>query len=152
MKAASNALFIMFMIMATFTPVAHAEDTPERQVKLPAFLEIIRSAKQLEDARVPAAAEKSQTRKAFEEALKAGKQVQNDLEWLIHNADPPGRLYAAALIKRFDAKRGSEALEDLKSDKDSVSYKQGGEVVHYSVGEIALDQLSAHPTIVIDKP
>ncbi|MBC7997245.1 MAG: hypothetical protein IAF58_04850 [Leptolyngbya sp.] len=151
MKAASNALFIMFMIMAIFSPVSRAEDTPERAVKLPAFLEIIRSAKQLEDARIPASAEKSQTRKAYEEASQAGKRVQNDLEWLIHNAEPPGRLYAAALIKRFDAQRGKEAFEDLKSDKDSVSYKQGGEVVHYSVGEIAIDLLSPHPNIVIDK-
>jgi hypothetical protein len=129
-----------------------APSTEEAAVKLPAFLETLKNAKQIEDSRVPVNAQKSDLRKAFEEAAKAGVGVKSDVIWLTHNASPAGRLYAVSLLKRLDPQSAKSTLEEFKQDRENVSYKHGGEIVHYSVGEIAIDQLSAHPIIVIDLP
>lgn len=101
---------------------------------------------------MPANALKSDLRKAFEEAAKAGAGIKSEVVWLTHNASPAGRLYAVSLLKKLDPQTAKSTLEEFKQDRENVSYKHGGEVVHYSVGEIAIDQLSAHPIIVIDLP
>lgn len=161
MKPASNALIISFLLMSGLSNGLCAQETPqthqapsaeETTVKLPAFLETLKNAKQIEDTRLPVNAPKSDLRKAFEEAAKAGVGVKSDVVWLTHNASPAGRLYAVSLLKRLDPQSAKGMLEEFKQDRESVPYKHGGEVVHYSVGEIAIDQLSAHPIIVIDLP
>ncbi len=161
MKPASNALIISFLLMSGLSNGSGAQETPQNQpapsteeaaVKLPAFLETLKNAKQIEDSRVPVNAQKSDLRKAFEQAAKAGVGVKSDVIWLTHNASPAGRLYAVSLLKRLDPQFARSTLEEFKQDRENVSYKHGGEVVHYSVGEIAIDQLSAHPIIVIDLP
>lgn len=161
MKPASNALIISFLLLSGLSNGVCAEETSqtpqtpaaeESAVKLPAFLETLKSAKLVEDSRVPANAPKSELRKAFEEAAKAGVGVKSDVIWLTHNASPAGRLYAVSLLKKLDPQTAKSTLEEFKQDRENVSYKHGGEVVHYSVGEIAIDQLSAHPIIVIDLP
>ncbi len=161
MKPATNALIISFLLLSGLSNNARAEEaapTPktlaaeETAVKLPPCLETLKNAKQVEDSRLPANAPKSELRKAFEEAAQAGVGVKTDVIWLTHNASPAGRLYAISLLKKLDPQTAKATLEELKADRDSVSYKHGGEIVHYSVGEIAIDQLSAHPIIVIDLP
>ncbi len=161
MKPATNALIISFLLLSGLSNGVRAEDkaetpkTPaaeESAVKLPAFLETLKNAKMIEDSRLPANAPRSELRKAFEEATKAGVGVKTDLIWMTHNASPAGRLYAVSLLKKLDPQTAKSTLEAFKRDRESVSYKHGGEIVHYSVGEIAIDQLSAHPIIVIDIP
>ncbi|MBA3856253.1 MAG: hypothetical protein C0507_05025 [Cyanobacteria bacterium PR.3.49] len=161
MKPASNALIVSFLLLSGLSNGVRAEDaaqtpkTPtseESTVKLPAFLETLKNAKLIEDSRLPANAPKSDLRKAFEEAAKAGSGVKTDVIWMTHNASPAGRLYAVSLLKKIEPQTAKTTLEELKADRESVSYKHGGEIVHYSVGEIAIDQLSAKPIIVIDLP
>jgi len=161
MKPASNALIVSFLLLSALSNIVCAEEaaqsptTPtqeESTVKLPAFLETLRSAKVIEDSRLPANAPKSELRKAFEEAVKAGNGIKTDVIWLTHNASPAGRLYAVCLLKKLEPQTAKSTLEEFKTDKDNVSYKHGGEIVHYSVGEIAIDQLSPKPIIVIDLP
>lgn len=161
MKPASNALIISFLLMSGLSNGLCAQETPqtpqapvteESAVKLPAFLETLKNAKQIEDSRLPANAPKSDLRKAFEQAAKAGVGVKSDIIWLTHNASPAGRLYAVSLLKKIDPQTAKSTMEEFKQDRENVSYKHGGEIVHYSVGEIAIDQLSAHPIIVIDLP
>ncbi len=161
MKPATNALIISFLLLSGLSNGVRAEEssetpkTPaaeESTVKLPDFLETLKNAKQIEDSRLPANAPKSELRKAFEQAVKAGSGVKTDVIWMTHNASPAGRLYAVSLLKKLDPPSAKSTLEELKQDKDNVTYKHGGEIVHYSVGEIAIDQLSAHPIIVIDLP
>ncbi len=159
MKAASNALIISFIVLSGLSNYVSAQEstqtpkTPaaeESTVKLPAFLETLKNAKVIEDSRLPANAQKSELRKAFEDAAKAGSGVKTDLVWMTHNATPAGRLYAVSLLKKLDPQGAKSVLQELKEDRENVSYKHGGEIVHYSVGEIAIDQLSQHPIIVID--
>lgn len=161
MKPASNALIISLILLFGLCPIVYAEDasvpakdaaTDEAAVKLPPFLETLKNAKLIEDSRIPANAEKSDLRKAFEDAAKAGSGVKTDVIWLTHNASPAGRLYAVSLLKKLDAASAKAVLEEFKADRESVSYKNKGQIVHYSVGEIAIDQLSAKPIIVIDLP
>ncbi|MBA3992766.1 MAG: hypothetical protein C0469_04505 [Cyanobacteria bacterium DS2.3.42] len=161
MKPATNALIISFILLSGLSNSVGAEEpsetpkTPaaeESTVKLPVFLETLKNAKQIEDSRLPINAPKSELRKAFEQAVKAGPGVKTDVIWMTHNASPAGRLYAVSLLKKLDPPTAKSTLEEFKQDKDNVSYKHGGEIVHYSVGEIAIDQLSAHPIIVIDLP
>lgn len=161
MKPATNALIISFLLLSGLSNSARAEESSETPktpaaeeavIKLPPYLETLKNAKQIEDSRLPANAPKSELRKAFEEAAKAGVGVKTDILWLTHNASPAGRLYAVSLLKKLDPQTAKATLEEFKADRDNVSYKHGGEIVHYSVGEIAIDQLSAKPIIVIDLP
>ncbi len=161
MKPATNALIISFLLLSGLSNGVRAQEsaetpktpqTEESTVKLPVFLETLKNAKQIEDSRLPASAPKSELRKAFEQAAKAGTGVKTDVVWMTHNASPAGRLYAVSLLKKLDPQIAKSTLEEFKQDRDNVSYRHGGEVVHYSVGEIAIDQLSAHPIIVIDLP
>lgn len=162
MKPASNALIISFLLLSGLSNTVLADEaappanTPggadQAAVKLPPFLETLKNAKLIEDSRVPANAPKSDLRKAFEEAAKAGSGVKTDVQWMTRNASPAGRLYAVSLLKRLDPKSAKSTLAEFKDDKDNVSYKHGGETVHYSVGEIAIDQLSPHPIINIEAP
>jgi hypothetical protein len=161
MKPATNALIISFLFLSGLSNGVRAEDTAqtpktpaaeESPVKLPVFLETLKNAKMIEDSRLPANAPRSELRQAFEEAAKAGSGVKTDIIWLTHNASPAGRLYAVTLLKKLDPLTAKCTLEEFKTDRESVSYKHGGEIVHYSVGEIAIDQLSSHPIIVIDLP
>ncbi len=161
MKPATNALIISFLLLSGLSNGVRAEETAETPktpvadesaVKLPAFLETLKNAKQIEDSRLPVNAPKSDLRKAFEEAARAGTGLKTDLIWMTHNASPAGRLYAVSLLKKVDPQTATSTLQEFKQDRDNVSYKHGGEIVHYSVGEIAIDQLSSHPIIVIDLP
>lgn len=161
MKPATNALIISFLLLSGLSNGVRAEETvetpktpaaEESAVKLAPFLETLKNAKQIEDSRLPANAPKSELRKAFEDAAKAGPGVKTDVIWMTHNASPAGRLYAISLLKKLDPQTAKKTLEEFKGDSENVSYKHGGEIVHYSVGEIAIDQLSSHPVIVIDLP
>ncbi|MCC7527556.1 MAG: hypothetical protein IT342_03470 [Candidatus Melainabacteria bacterium] len=161
MKPATNALIISFLLLSGLSNGVCAEDTAktpktpaaeESGVKLPDFLDTLKNAKMIEDSRLPANAPRSELRKAFEEAARAGSGVKPDIIWLTQNASPAGRLYAVSLLKKLDPQTAKSTLEEFKRDRENVSYKHGGEIVHYSVGEIAIDQLSDHPIIVIDLP
>lgn len=93
---------------------------------------------------------KSAVLKAYDEALLQGDKLRSQLEWLLQNGSAVGRVYAAILIRQFDNASGRNALEQMKDDKTLLRYKKGAELMHYSVGEVAIDSLSKYPTIHFD--
>ena len=119
--------------------------------KLPDYLEQMRKAEHLDDSAVGYAAKRSETFEAFEKALAAGDSIRGDLEWLLKNASPAGRIYAAILISHFDKEAGRKALESLKTDNATVNYRSGSLVEDRTVGDLAQDLLRGE-TIIILRP
>jgi hypothetical protein len=117
--------------------------------KLPDYLERLKNAPKFDDSAVGYAAQRSDTFKAFEMAYLAGSAISEDLEWLLHNGSPAGRLYAAILIVKLDKEAGKKALESLKSDADLVEYRSGSLVETRSVGELAADALKGETLIIL---
>lgn len=114
------------------------------ELKLPPYLVKLNDAQYIDDSRL---GEKSETRLAFDQALKAGSSIRSELQWLVENGRPVGRIYAAIIFRSFDKPGGRELLERLKTDTNLIKYKKGGEICHYSVGDVAQDALSSKPII-----
>lgn len=120
------------------------EGTETNAMPLPPYLVKLNDAQFIDDSRI---GEKSETRLAFDQALKAGSSIRSELQWMVENGRPVGRIYAAVIFRSFDKPGGRELLERLKADTNLIKYKKGGEICHYSVGDVALDALSAKPII-----
>lgn len=111
-------------------------------------LSAIASAKQLEEAGLKS----GKLSGAVSSVCKSGIKSKADLEWICQNGSPAGRLYAAALIKRFDKKSGQQAFKVIAASdiKDvNVDFVGLKERCHYSVGDIVTDQISGKPLIEI---
>ena len=82
-------------------------------------------------------------------ACKSGAKIRADLLWISGNGSPAGRLYAAALINRFDKTAGRAAFKALASQMPDVNVDFVGlkERCHYSVSDLVIDQASAQPLI-----
>lgn len=113
-------------------------------IPLPPYLVTLNDAQFIDDSRF---GDKSETRLAFDQALKAGSSIRQELQWMVENGRPTGRIYAAIVIRSFDKPGGRELLERLKTDTNLIKYKKGGEICHYSVGDVAQDALSSKPII-----
>lgn len=112
-----------------------------------AALTAISTTKQLEDASLKSGKMAGFTR----QASKLGAASRPDLEWIIENGSPAGRLYAAALLKRLDNTAGAEAFKILSRDMGDVTIDFVGtnERCHYSISDVIVDQNSPHPLILI---
>jgi hypothetical protein len=112
-----------------------------------AALTAICTSKQLEDAGLKSGKMITFTR----QASKLGAASRADLEWIIENGSPAGRLYAAALLRRLDNSAGSEAFKILSRDMGDVNIDFVGtnERCHYSISDVIVDQNSLHPLIQI---
>jgi hypothetical protein len=86
---------------------------------------------------------------AFLAAAKEGPTLKDDLQFVIENGSPAGKVYAAALIRLFDAPSGTRILTGFKSDKTLVENKSYISLEHYTTGEVATDLLSPKPTILL---
>lgn len=86
---------------------------------------------------------------AFVAAAKDGVKLKDDLQFIIENGSPAGKLYAACLIRMFDAPSGMRILTGFKSDKTLVNNKSYTSQEHYTIGEVATDLLSPTPTILL---
>jgi hypothetical protein len=121
------------------------DEQPSRQMN-PA-LTAIAAAKQLEEASLKS----SKIAPALNAAIKLGAPARPDLEWIIANGSPAGRLYATAILGRFDARAAKEAYLALAAGMGDVNIDFVGphEHCHYSVADIVADQTSAKPLIEI---
>src|SRR5262249_36261161 len=117
----------------------------------PEFLEKLSKAEHLDDSAIGYAAQRSDTFKAFEQALSSGSEIRADLYRLVEEASPAGRIYAAILISQFDKEAGNKVFEALKSDGATVNYRSGSLVEKRTVGELASDLLRGE-TIIIFRP
>lgn len=148
LKTSLGALAISGIVMTT--PPAFAQTTPGN-ASLPAYLDVIKTARVIQDTRrLKEGADGADVIAAFQKAIEAGEGIRTDLKWLSENATPAGKIYAALLLNRIDSEAGIKTLNRMKSDKDIVVYKKGNESVHYTVGEVAIDLLSENPSILID--
>ncbi|GEM_PF-1371740 len=86
---------------------------------------------------------------AFIAATKAGPKLKDDLQFILENGSPAGKLYAACLIRGFDGATGTRLLTGFKADKTLVKNKSYISQEHYTVGEVATDLLSPAPTILL---
>jgi hypothetical protein len=118
---------------------------------MPEYLEVLLKAEHLDDSAIGYAAQRSEIFQAFERALSARDSIRGDLEWLVKNASPAGRIYSAILIDQIDKEAGRKVFESLKIDKAMVNYRSGSLVEDRTVGELAEDLLRGE-TIIIFRP
>src|SRR5262249_36568312 len=119
---------------------------------LPDYLETLRQAEHLDDSAIGYAAQRSPTFKAFQQALEQGSRIRPDLDWLLKNSSPAGRIYAAILIGQIDKEAGRHALESLKSDQNNVSYRTGSLVETRTVADLAADLLRGEAILIFQPP
>jgi hypothetical protein len=124
-------------------PAGNAARAIER--KMPACLTAIAQAGRLEDISLKSA----RLREAIAEAVKLGPSSREDLRWIVENGSPCGRIYAVCLLKVFDRPEATEAARALKEGMSDVNleFVSASERCHYSVGDVLIDQSSAHPLI-----
>ena len=97
--------------------------TPEN---FPTYLKLLANAQSVARGPVGVAATCNKECEAYLKALKNGKSIKKDLDWMIKNGTAAGKLYAAILIQDFDKKAGEQAFTSLKSEKTPVNYSPGG--------------------------
>jgi len=126
-------------------PGLENEKPPSRNMN--AALTAIASAKQLEDASL----KNGKNATSLNLAIKLGAPARDDLEWIIANGSPAGRLYATAILGRFDPTAAKDAYRALAAGMGDVNVDFAGahERCHYSVADIVTDQTSAKPLIEI---
>ncbi|CAN1211656.1 hypothetical protein TUMEXPCC7403_15740 [Tumidithrix helvetica PCC 7403] len=109
----------------------------KEQEKLPEYLVILSQAGTLDSSAVGIAAIRSNTYKAFERALAAGNTIRPQIETLLQQSTPAGRIYAAILLEQLDRSAGDRALRQLQSDHTQVTYLNGCIGTNYKVSELA---------------
>jgi hypothetical protein len=129
--------------MAAPAPIGSAAKAIER--KMPACLTAIAQAGRLEDVSLKSA----RLKEAIAEAVKLGPSSRDDLRWIVENGSPCGRIYAVCLLKVFDRPEATEAAKALKEGMSDVNleFVSASERCHYSIGDVLIDQSSAHPLI-----
>ncbi|MBP9093681.1 hypothetical protein KBI23_21865 [bacterium] len=128
------------------TQSSEGKDQPLSRKMNPA-LTAIATAKQLEEASLRS----GKLAPSVSAAIKLGAPAREDLEWIIANGSPAGRLYATAILSRFDQSAAKEAYRALVAGMGDVNIDFVGahEHCHYSVADIATDQTSTKPLIEI---
>ncbi len=87
---------------------------------LPTYIVELGQAGVMTDRAIGAAAAKPSLYSAFEEALKAGSELRPEIDWLLNEGTPAGRIYGAVLLLHIDAKAGRQALEQMQSDQTLI--------------------------------
>ena len=118
----------------------------EREAKLSAPLKKLIQAPQIYDNSKGGSSEFAE---AFLAATKDGEKFREDLLFIVENGSPAGKIYAAVLIKSFDAPLGNKILNGFKTDKTLVKNKSYTSLEHFTMGEVVTDLLSPAPTIIL---
>jgi hypothetical protein len=117
-----NAPIFATRAMADSMPPESSVTTP---ASLPAYLETLLEATTFDDSAVGVAAVKTATYQAFEQAIEAGDRIRPEIEYVLQQGTPAGRLYAALLLLHFDRESGKQALEQLRSEEVMVTRFSG---------------------------
>lgn len=134
---------------APTAPSASEQKSPaylEREAKLSEPLKKLIQAPQIYDNSKGGSSEFSD---AFVAASKDGAKSREDLLFIVENGSPAGRIYAAVLIKNFDAPMGNKILNGFKTEKTLVNNKSYTSLEHFTMGEVVTDLLSPAPTIIL---
>lgn len=142
----------MAFLVLTAMPIRSQTTAPDRQPfpKLaattapkpnrPAEFEILRTAAGLQGRALGAMARPSKLYQAFEQARQAGPNRPN-LERLLREATPAGRIYAAMLLVKLDPKAGRQALDQMRSDQTPLTVAAGCTIMKTTVGAAVDDIL-----------
>jgi hypothetical protein len=80
--------------------------------------------------------------RAFKQAVARGNAVNlSQIEELMKQASPAGRLYLAALLQRLNKKEGDRVLNTLISDTSTVTERSGCTIDSRKVGDVAQELL-----------
>jgi hypothetical protein len=126
--------------------LAMAPSRPE----LPPYLITLSEATRLEGKALGAMARPSKLYQAFEQALQACPTRPN-LEWLLREATPAGRIYAAMLLVKLDPKAGRQALDQMRSDQTPLTVAAGCTTMKTTVGA-AVDDILQGRSGVFPRP
>jgi hypothetical protein len=92
---------------------------------LPDYLKSLLTAPRLQDGQIGEAREPNPWFQAYEKAKKQGKRIEPELQLLLKNATPAGKMYAAFLLRSADPAEGQKAFESLKKDVSTFTYQSG---------------------------
>ncbi|WP_394844101.1 hypothetical protein LZC95_44495 [Pendulispora brunnea] len=110
-----------------------------------AALDVLRHASQVTIHTVGFAAQRLPEMIAYEDVRRAGAAAREDLQQLLREGSPSGRVYAALLLEAIDAEEGRAAWMSLRNDGDFTAVHCGGCMPHYptTVGAFASAVLDA---------
>jgi hypothetical protein len=131
-----TGLTLVSRAMANSMP---AESSVVAPVSLPTYLETLRQASSFDSSAVGIAGTKSETYRAFEQAIAQGNQIRPEIEYLLQQGTPAGQLYAALLLLRLDPPFGEQALAQLRSDQVMVTRYSGCERITLSMAQVVAD-------------
>jgi hypothetical protein len=115
---------------------------PKPQV--PPHLATLREASRLEGRALGIAGVSSQIYQAFEQA---GKTTRSDVDRLLHESTPAGRIYATMLLVKLDPKAGRQLLEQMRSDQTALIEASGCEISRTTVGAAVDDILQGRSSV-----
>jgi hypothetical protein len=122
-------------------PVAPAK------VNSPAYLETLWTAVGLQGRALGAAARPSQLYQAFNQALQDGAKNRPNIERLLREGTPAGRIYGAMLLAKIDLKAGRQALEQMRSDQTPLMVASGCTTMKTTVGAAVDDILQGRSSV-----
>jgi hypothetical protein len=114
---------------------------------LPTHLAILREATRLEGRSLGVAAKPSKIYQAFEQASQPGKVNRSDIDRLLHESTPAGRIYTAMLLVKLDPKAGRRLLEEMQSDQTPLTKASGCRTSQTSVGAAVEDILQGRSIV-----
>lgn len=147
----TEALLLVLLSLG-ITAMVNVSGAGQVEHNLPDYLEMIKKAETLDDSAVGYAAKKTKTFEAFEKALGEGSSIKAEIEWLLNNSTPAGRLYAAILLNEIDSEAGHNAFKKLLTDKAMVKYCTGSLFSDMAVSELAKELLENKPVLIYRKP
>jgi hypothetical protein len=103
--------------MGAIAPLPKLLERPKLNPPLPAHLATLREAARLEGRALGIAGVPSKIYQGFEQALQPGKTSRSEIDQLLHESTPAGRIYATMLLVKFDPKAGRQLLEQMRSDQ-----------------------------------
>jgi type IV pilus biogenesis protein CpaD/CtpE len=115
--------------------------------RLAAYLETLREATRLEGRALGVAGVPSQIYQGFEQAQQPGKTSRSEIDQLLHESTPAGRIYATMLLVKLDPKAGRKLLEQMRSDQTPLTEASGCEVSPTTVGAAVDDILQGRSTV-----
>jgi hypothetical protein len=120
---------------------------PSLNPSLAAHLETLREATRLEGRALGVAGVPSQVYQGFEQAQQPGKTSRSDVDRLLQESTPAGRIYATMLLVKLDPKAGRKLLEQMRSDQTALTEASGCEISQTSVGAAVEDILQGRSSV-----
>jgi hypothetical protein len=130
--------------MGAIAPLPKLLELSKPKPQLPPHLATLREASRLEGRALGIAGVSSKIYQAFEQA---GKTTRSDVDRLLHESTPAGRIYATMLLVKLDPKAGRQLLEQMRSDQTPLTEASGCEISRTTVGAAVDDILQGRSSV-----